>query len=436
MQLKHEQVLEMAPDANSAAAGKKLMDLKNWEGIGRNAEAIWGLCKGSTIYQVKVDSSNLGYHCSCPSRKFPCKHVLSLLMIWANTPVAVTESKMPEWVAEWLARRKQREDKKVERQDPEPKSATDEKSKQRRVMQRVLRVSEGLDRLDLWLKDIVRNGLAGIEAKPPGFWEEQAKRLVDAQAPGLASRVARLSLIPRSSKDWPSKLLGEIGRIKLLIYAWRRIDDIEPALQNDIRQMLGWTIAKEDLESDGEPVDDNWVIIGQWIDEEDRIRAQRSWAVGMNTKRIALLLQFAPSGQAFAESIISGTQQECTMVFYPGAVRQRAKFTKRNGSITPLSARLPGVSSIDELLAGIARSIGRQPWLSAFGVVLNDVTVVPQVGGWLVRDGNGLALPLREGEYWNLLAVSGGRAFDLAGEWDTYRLRPLGFISDGTYRVV
>ncbi len=34
--------------------------------------------------------------------------------------------------------------------------------------------------------DLVRHGLAGVENKTDAFWEDQAARMVDAQAPGIA----------------------------------------------------------------------------------------------------------------------------------------------------------------------------------------------------------------------------------------------------------
>ena len=81
MNLTLEQVEQMAPDAAAAAAGKKLVAAKSWSELGCSPAALWGKCQGSAVYQVKVDLANLGYNCSCPSRKFPCKHVLGLLKI-------------------------------------------------------------------------------------------------------------------------------------------------------------------------------------------------------------------------------------------------------------------------------------------------------------------------------------------------------------------
>jgi hypothetical protein len=436
MPLSLEQVAKMAPDGSSAAAGKKLMALKNWADLGHNAEALWGLCRGSATYQVKVDLSNLGYHCSCPSRKFPCKHVLGLMMVFAASPDAVAGCDAPEWVAQWLERRRSREEKKAERQATEAKKPVDEKAQKRRAERREANVSEGLARLDVWLKDLVRNGLAVVETKPASFWHDQAKRLVDAQAPGLASRVARLSFVPRSSPDWPQRLLAEIGRIKLLLHAWERIESLEPALKNDVRQSLGWTVSQADLERDGESVDDTWSVVGQWVDEEDRVRTQRSWVVGRATKRTALVLQFSAGGQPFAESIVPGVEQKATLLFYPGAVPQRAKYLKREGAVAPISSRPPGAPTIDGWLAGVAEAVARQPWLMAFGVVLHDVRLLPQSEAWLAVDRDGRAIPLAGREHWRLLALGGGQAFDLAGEWDGYAVRPLGMYMDHVFWVV
>lgn len=435
MQLTLEQVSEMAPDPGAAAAGKKLASLKHWEALGRNADALWGVCLGSAKYQVKVELSNLGYHCSCPSRKFPCKHVLGLLMLSATSPQALAEGAPPDWLTDWLDRRKQRAEKKAERRDADAAAPVDEKARQRRADERGARVTDGLQRFDLWLKDIARNGLAAVETKPAAFWEEQAKRLVDAQAPGLASRVARLAAVPRASRDWPSRLLAELGRLKLLMHAWQRLDQLTPELQADVKQMLGWTWPQAELERDGERIDDRWIVLGQWLDDEDRIRAQRSWLIGRNTRQTALVLQFAAPGQGFAESILPGVEQDATLLFYPGAEKQRARFHERRGAVEAVAVRPPGCSTIEELLAQAAASLARQPWLSSFGAILHDITLVPREEAWLLRDGAGQAVPLAGRDHWKTLAISAGRAVDIAGEWDGHALRPLGVFIDGSYRV-
>lgn len=432
MNLTPEQVAEMAPDPAAAVAGKKLVAVKHWPELGRSSVALWGKCQGSAVYQVKVDLANLGYNCSCPSRKFPCKHVLGLLMLAAQSPEALAEQANPAWVDDWLVKRRSREETQAAKTD-QPAAQADAKAQQKRAQQRGANIRDGLSRLDLWLKDLVRAGLAGVETKPESFWEEQSKRLVDAQAPGLASRVARLSSIARSSPDWVGRLFAELGRIKLLLHAHDRLDALEAPLASDIRQIIGWNVSQTELDQTGERLDDTWVVAGQWVDDDDRVRSQRSWVVGRQTGRTGLILQFSPGGQPFAESIVAGSEQMGTLVFYPGSARLRAKFVHREGAVATLASRPPGCDTIEDFLAGVSAALSRQPWQNAFGGVLRDVTFVRRSDAWLVRDGSGEALPLAGANHWKGMAISGGHPCDLAVEWDGHRLRHLGLFAAGQY---
>ena len=71
-----ERVVSAAPDASSLAAARKLAHPGPWSDTGSNDVLVWGKCQGSgkVPYQVSVDTAAPAYRCSCPSRKFPCKH--------------------------------------------------------------------------------------------------------------------------------------------------------------------------------------------------------------------------------------------------------------------------------------------------------------------------------------------------------------------------
>jgi uncharacterized Zn finger protein len=97
MHLNVAQILALAPDTSSANAGKKLANPKTWKHLGRSAEALWGECQGSALYQVRVDMRDMTSRCSCPSRKFPCKHSLGLLLITAESPGIVPTASPPPW---------------------------------------------------------------------------------------------------------------------------------------------------------------------------------------------------------------------------------------------------------------------------------------------------------------------------------------------------
>ena len=93
-----EQVLALAPDPASAKAGKDLAgQRKKWANLGQDERAAWGECQGSGSkpYQTKIDLSEPAFSCSCPSRKFPCKHGLGLFLMLAQQPALFASGTPP-----------------------------------------------------------------------------------------------------------------------------------------------------------------------------------------------------------------------------------------------------------------------------------------------------------------------------------------------------
>jgi hypothetical protein len=78
---------ELAPDQASLSAAAKLKKSGAWSLRGcDDAGLIWGECQGSGAapYRVMCSEADYGYKCTCPSRKFPCKHTLALM--WSRAP--------------------------------------------------------------------------------------------------------------------------------------------------------------------------------------------------------------------------------------------------------------------------------------------------------------------------------------------------------------
>src|SRR5690349_7068715 len=110
-----ERVQQLAPDATSAKAGQGLAGGRHWVSSGLDDNALWGECKGSGAkpYQVRVDLNEPAFKCSCPSRKFPCKHALGSMQMFAEG--AVKPAARPAWIEEWFAGRATRAEKKQEK---------------------------------------------------------------------------------------------------------------------------------------------------------------------------------------------------------------------------------------------------------------------------------------------------------------------------------
>src|SRR4051794_40194977 len=147
MPLTLDQVASLAPDASALAAGKKTADARQWSALGQSDAALWGECKGSAVYQTRVALSDLASKCTCPSRKFPCKHALGLMFLCAQEPARLPVAQTPDWVAEWLGKRTETATRRKERAE-ERAAPPDPEAQAKRAGKRAERVRAGADALD------------------------------------------------------------------------------------------------------------------------------------------------------------------------------------------------------------------------------------------------------------------------------------------------
>lgn len=435
MRWSEEQVTGLAPDAKAVRAARGLAVPRPWSDAGCDERAVWGACQGSgaTAYDTAVDLAGPAYRCTCPSRKIPCKHVLGLLLLWSGGAVQPAEA--PAWVTGWLTERDERAERSrsrpADRDQADDPAADAERAaaRRKRAADREARIGQGLTELDRWLRDLVRAGLAGAPSQPYAFWDGAAARMVDAQAPGVASSLRRLAGIVHGDERWPDRLLGELGRLHLVTTAWPRREGLPDAARADVRTAVGWPVPTEEVLG-GPRVRDRWAVLARTVSEEERLRAQRTYLRG-RTGRPALVLDFAPAGGTLPADLVPGSELDADLVFYPGSVPLRALVADRHASPRPLSA-LPAAGGIDDVLAEAARVLAANPWLDRLPVALDAVIPVRRGERWYAHDGAGTALPLdpRGEAAWVLHAVAGGRPVGLVGEWTYERLVPLAVWAD------
>jgi SWIM zinc finger len=413
-------VLTLASDASSQRTAQALASVGSWALTGATGpDAVWGECRGSAAapYRTAVDLSGPAYHCSCPSRKFPCKHALALLLLWADGAVTDASADPPAWAQAWFAARAGHTKANApEEQKSEPTAAL------RRAAQRESKIAAGLADLDRWLCDQVRQGLAGSQQAGYRHWDDIAARMVDAQAPGLAERVRGLAMIPHSGPGWDGRLLAEYALLRLLVVAYGKQADLAPPLRDSIRTRIGFTVRQADVLASGEHVRDHWQVLARRDLDTDRLRSRRTWLRGQTSGRYALVLSFAAAGQPLDGSLTFGTEADAELVFYPAAVPMRALVAVKHDQAR---ASAPHGGTATELLASWARALGADPWLDSWPAVLTATPARP--GRPCLLDGRGDALPLHPGAgaCWPLFALSGGGPLTVAGEWSPRGLWPL-----------
>jgi hypothetical protein len=424
-----EQIMALAPDAASAKAGQGLATARKWLALGADEQTAWGLCQGSgkDPYQAQIDLTEPAFRCSCPSRKFPCKHGLGLFLLLASSAAAFKEKRRPNWVVEWMGSRAKRAEQRSEKQVRAEvgEKIVDEAAQAKRAAGRGAKVAAGLRDLELWLRDIARGGLAAVQSQPPKFWERTAARLVDAQAPGVARLMREMAGVPASGEGWEGRLLERLGRLHLLIEGFKRIAELPEATQADVRALIGWTQSQEELLLlDG--TRDRWLVLGQRVEEEDRLRVQRVWLWGERSGRAALILHFAHGQQPLDASFVTGAAPEAELVFFPGAHPLRAIVKQRHGAPAP-PERISGYAKIIDAHEAFTSAMAANPWLEIFPMPLLNVTPLRRGDAWFVRDAEGRALKVapRFEFGWTMLALSGGREINVFGEWDGDHLWPL-----------
>ncbi|MDE9365700.1 SWIM zinc finger domain-containing protein [Luteipulveratus sp. YIM 133132] len=410
---------DAAPDASALAAARTLARPGPWRETGCNDVLVWGQCQGSgkTPYQVSIDVVAPAYRCSCPSRKFPCKHALALLLLWSEGVLDESGQVAPH-AAEWAAGRAEGRS----RRTAEPAKAPDREAQARRLDDRLARMDAGVADLRLWLRDLVRGGLAAARTQPTAGWEQAAARLVDAQLPGLAERVRDAGSQMYARDDWAEHLLAEVGRWWLITTAWQQRETLDEAEQADVRVAVGWAQSSGDvLDADHRP--GPWTVLGAHRSDDGRLQQQRTW-LRHDDGEIVTVLDFAGYGQALAVGQLSGSRLDVTVARYPGRAPRRAVFVEPPAGSEAVTG-LAGGTTLAGARTQAASALATSPWRDRHPAVLHAVTFTERDGGWEVADTTG-SLPLTpDTDVWSALALSGGHPVDVFGELEGGRFRPL-----------
>ncbi|GAA1481605.1 SWIM zinc finger family protein [Gordonia sinesedis] len=421
-----KQVADVAPDPASLTAARKLAKPGPWSETGSTDTLLWGKCQGSgkTPYQVSIDLIRPAYRCSCPSRKFPCKHALALLMLWSESDGAIADTaEAADFAAEWADAARPKARRPAESGPADPAAAA------RRLEDRLVLMSRGIEDFALWLTDLVRNGLAAARNQPASWWEDTGARLVDAQLPGLADQVRAMGSSVHAREDWATHLLGTAGRWWTATHAWRRRDELDAASFGDLRRELGWSWSSEEIAATGTTAG-IWQVLGAHRTDDGRLQQQRTWLRNEHTGEKAHLLDFAARGGSLPVSQLAGARLAATVATYPGHGPRRLLLAAPAEVLEPAD-RLPDGGTIQAALGDRAETLAANPWTHRIPVTLAAATLTTDH----VVDVDGTGLPLvRDADPWVALALTGGAPAAIFGELDDHGFRPLTLGLDG--RVV
>ncbi|TCI01708.1 SWIM zinc finger family protein [Corallincola luteus] len=426
-----EQVLALAPDTASVKAAAKLESLSKWQLLAQNERAIWGECKGSgkKPYLTRIDRDGHAFKCSCPSRKFPCKHGLALFLLFVDNSSAFTDGGLsPDWVQEWLDGRDKRADKAEAKASQQAKA--DPEAQKKRQLKRDDKILAGVTELSLWLQDLIRTGIAELPNKPYRYWDQLAARMVDAQAPGLATWLNRISHIVAGG-DAMAETTAELAKLHLFLQACQKQESLS-ALSADIKSLLGISLPEAEVRHQP-AVEDEWLVIAKRQSEENGLIQQSCWLYGLQRGEFAKSIQYAHDTQRakLANDWFVGNVLNGAIHYYPSATPLRCCVGTYQTSQCAEDFKPSG----DKGLSRYTELMSLNPWLGLRPVVLcNVIPVYQQERLYFVMDddpGRALSASAKNIDIARLLVLSGGHSVTLFADWDGQQLYPLSIYAQG-----
>ncbi|MDG4865553.1 SWIM zinc finger family protein, partial [Streptomyces sp. T-3] len=264
---------------------------------------------------------------------------------------------------------------------------------------------------------------------------ETARRMVDAQAPGLAARVRELGAIPGSGPGWPVRLLEECALTHLLDQAWLRRELLPETLAATVRSRVGLPAS-----ADGSPLRDEWLVLAQYDTAEAKLTTRRIWLYGTRSRSTALVLSFGAAGRAPEVALPVGLVLDAELSAYPGS-GPRAALGERFSAPTPSAFRPVGVD-VRSAAVAYGSALRDDPWAESCPVMLDRVIPSPGGEAWQLVDADSdVALPvapaaLGRGGLWKLAALSGGEPVSVFGEFGHLGFSPLAAWARGAGEVV
>jgi SWIM zinc finger len=395
-----QKIEAIAPDQASLQAARKLLKPAAWSGLSSDSAGLaWGECQGSGAapYRIVISEADAGYKCTCPSRKFPCKHSLALMWMRVEGKAPFDARPAPEWVQDWVKRRRPgakaeagqdvdddgepRPAKNIALSAAEERATVDPKAearaaaaRERSRLDREAAIHAGLDDLDQWLTDQVEGGLGSFAGNPSKACELIARRLVDAKAGGLANRIEELLMLLYTLPDALRSIaaIRELGQVHLLAEAYRRQESLPAELCADLRREIGWSLTREALLADTTAlrVTGTWRVIATLEqNQQDRLCRIETWMWQESPgdgPRFAVLIDFVPVASGGGRSPwLQGERLQGTLVFYPSPLPLRAIMgeLKVPGQMCSENLALPD-TGLDAAWTDYERALAARPWLS------------------------------------------------------------------------
>ena len=318
------------------------------------------------------------------------------------------EADEPDWVTAWLSKREEKAEKKEQKAKSD--APVDEAAQAKRQAMRHTKVLNGIDELEIWIKDLLRNGLINTPERAYTLFDGIARRMVDAQAPGLANRLRSIQEINFYDETWKYKLTDQLGKLYLLMKAYKNLEQQPEDWQNEIRTQIGYPQAKEDVLA-GEVIEDQWIVLHKKSQKVNELNNDIYWLHGQQSNRFAVYFSFTAPGSLPEYNLMPGSIYHAKLCFYKGVGNLRALFKECELSGETYVPHF--CSNLQEAASRYRETLQVNPFAENVPILVENIRLSAQGKQLYIQDVNNERMPvqMQETTKTDILAVTGGKPF-------------------------
>ncbi len=423
MDITRETVQRMATNASAMKNAESLVRSGSYSGLGKDAAGvvIFGNCRGSSgdysCYADFSDSAKPVTACSCPSRQIPCKHVIGLMLAYAQG-VLFEEGEVPQAVLNARLKREQQVKKAAERSEkvkPEsgvPKAKT--AAQKRAAIKKIESQISGIEQAEKILHNILSFGMGSIDSKNSGVIMRNVAGLDSFYILGVQARLSDLVMLIKTDVSHAKKLetVCEIGALltKGKAYLTEKLNDPEMIdTKSEIEELLGYAWKLDELATQGlVEADARLVELAFCVQTEQTRFVDEGIVISLNSGKIYRTKNFRPFralNHLKEQNSTNGVMVTPMLYTYPGlAMNPRVRF--EDFSVTAVCS-----DDLEKILgyalgnyAAVIKAVKGQLMnltLDRSPVCLLEVTRLESAGGdeFVVTDANNTPIYLKNLNY-------------------------------------
>ncbi|MDQ8733658.1 SWIM zinc finger family protein [Paenibacillus sp. LHD-38] len=239
-----------ALNAGAIKNGKDLVRKNSFQKLARTEDGtlLFGECKGSgkEPYSCSADflkAEQPIFRCSCPSRQFPCKHILGLMHAYVDGKT-FDIADIPSDIADKREKADKREEKKKETAAAPEGKESKRKVNKNALAKKLASQLEGIELAHKLIQQMVQAGLASLDMRSIRMYEDQAKQLGNHYVPGVQATLREVFVLINTSDNHEAiytEAFEQLASLHALLkrsrdYIKARIED--PDLPMDITSNL------------------------------------------------------------------------------------------------------------------------------------------------------------------------------------------------------